>query len=291
MKLTVVIPVYRVQTTLDRCVESVLQQHVDNMEIILVDDGSPDNCPKMCDEWAERDPRIKVIHQENGGLSDARNAGIEQATGELITFVDSDDYLHADTYEPLMDMIGNNDIVEYGVAGRLMQDDCTYEDSNEYWLRTQAYTHTYAWNKIYRRELFDEVRFPKGKVFEDVYTLPLLLRKARRIRTTELGGYYYTLNPKGITMTAGGEELKQLLEGHLESRMPMDDSYYMYLLNIQIDVWERTKAAIMLPYRKVNVDRLPGKFRLKGLIQNIFGIKTTCRIFRIKHYIKKPSRW
>ena len=93
MTLSVIIPVYRVEATLDRCVESVLRQHVDDMEVILVDDGSPDNCPEMCDKWAVKDRRVHVIHKQNGGLSDARNAGIDVACGEYITFVDSDDWI------------------------------------------------------------------------------------------------------------------------------------------------------------------------------------------------------
>ena len=91
MKLSVIIPVYRVEDTLDRCVESVLAQDCHDMELILVDDGSPDSCGQRCDEWAQKDRRIKAIHQPNGGLSKARNAGIGQATGDYITFVDSDD--------------------------------------------------------------------------------------------------------------------------------------------------------------------------------------------------------
>lgn len=98
MKLTVIIPVYRVEATLDRCVESVVRQHVPEMEIILVDDGSPDKCPQICDEWAQKDTRIHVIHKSNGGLSDARNAALDIAKGEIITFVDSDDYLADNTY-------------------------------------------------------------------------------------------------------------------------------------------------------------------------------------------------
>ena len=90
MKLTVVIPVYRVEATLDRCVESVLIQDIDDMEVILVDDGSPDSCPKMCDGWTEKDSRISVIHKENGGLSEARNAALDIAKGDYVTFVDSD---------------------------------------------------------------------------------------------------------------------------------------------------------------------------------------------------------
>lgn len=90
-KISVIIPVYRVEATLARCVGSVLGQGVEAMEVILVDDGSPDLCPRLCDEWAARDGRVKVVHKPNGGLSDARNAGLAVATGELVTFVDSDD--------------------------------------------------------------------------------------------------------------------------------------------------------------------------------------------------------
>ena len=101
------------------------------MEIILVDDGSPDSCPQLCDEWAQRDQRIRVIHKANGGLSDARNAGINIATGEYITFVDSDDYLAPDTYAPLLERMGDNDILEYAIDERLTLNDNTYEDINE----------------------------------------------------------------------------------------------------------------------------------------------------------------
>ena len=97
MLLSVIIPVYRTEQTLQRCVESVLNQGVDDMEVILVDDGSPDSCPELCDEWEEKDAHIKVIHKTNGGLSDARNAGIDIAKGEYITFVDSDDWVDANT--------------------------------------------------------------------------------------------------------------------------------------------------------------------------------------------------
>ena len=105
MKLSIIIPVYRVENTLDRCIKSIMLQGYGDYELILVDDGSPDRCPQLCDEWAVRDRRITVIHKANGGLSDARNAGIEQAQGEYITFVDSDDFIGPDTYQPLMQQL------------------------------------------------------------------------------------------------------------------------------------------------------------------------------------------
>ena len=291
MKLTVVIPVYRVEATLDRCVESVLIQDIDDMEVILVDDGSPDSCPKMCDEWAEKDSRISVIHKENGGLSEARNAALDIAKGDYVTFVDSDDWLDEGTYKAILNLMDDNDIVEYPVAHRLSLSDRSYENMDDYWLKEQAYTHTFAWNKVYRRTLFNGIRYPKGKVFEDVYTLPLLLRKAKRISTTSQGCYHYEWNPAGITATADGEKLAMLLEAHLTSGMPIDDSYYMYLVNIQMDVWEQTRAPIILPKRKVNTRVLNNKQRIKAIFLNILSINILCIINKQIHRFKKPSSW
>ena len=106
--ITIIIPVYKVEDYLDKCVESVVNQTYKNLEIILVDDGSPDNCPKMCDDWAKKDKRIKVIHKENGGLSDARNKGIDIAKGEFITFIDSDDYVENNYVEFLYNLVREN---------------------------------------------------------------------------------------------------------------------------------------------------------------------------------------
>ena len=100
--ISVIVPVYKVEPYLDKCVRSIVEQTYQNLEIILVDDGSPDNCGAICDAWAEKDSRIKVIHKENGGLSDARNAGMDVATGQWIAFVDSDDWIAEEMYESLL---------------------------------------------------------------------------------------------------------------------------------------------------------------------------------------------
>jgi glycosyltransferase involved in cell wall biosynthesis len=291
MKLSVIIPVYRVEGTLDRCVESVVSQQVDDMEVILVDDGSPDQCPALCDRWAEKDARIRVIHKENGGLSDARNAGIATARGEYMTFVDSDDHLEADTLAPLLLLADDADIVEYSISDRLSLADHTYTDTNEYWLKAQAYLHTYACNKMYRSTLFADVRYPKGKVFEDAWTLPLLLKKARKVKTTARGFYHYCWNQEGITATATGQQLRQLLEAHLTNGMPMDDTYYLHLLNIQIDVCEQTGDEPTLAARTVDTGLFDGAAKLKAITNNILGINQLCKIIRFVHRFKKPSRW
>ena len=290
MKLAVVIPVYRVEDTLDRCVGSVLAQDCgDDMEVILVDDGSPDRCPQMCDEWARRDARVHVIHKVNGGLSDARNAGIAASTADYVTFVDSDDYLDPGIYGVLMAQ-RQHDILEYSVNGRLLLADCVYHSADDYWLQGRAYAHCYAWNKIYRRSLFHGETFPVGRLFEDVYALPALLRRAGSIATTSLGGYNYTDNPLGITATAGGEGLRQLLDAHLASGMPVDDDYYMHLLNIQMDVWEQTGAGLTLPRRHVNAGGMRGVQRCKAIMLNMLGLKTLCRINKLIHRLTRPVR-
>lgn len=290
MILSVIIPVYCVEDTLNRCVESVLRQNVTDMEVILVDDGSTDKCPKMCDDWGERDAHIRVIHKQNGGLSDARNAGIDVAKGDLITFVDSDDYLADNTYQPLLALMSDCDILEFSIANKLALQDRIYHDIGEYWLKERVYRHTYAWNKIYRRQLFENIRFPKGKVFEDAYTLPLLLKLSKTVRTTSKGFYYYSENPNGISAKANGQQLAQLLEAHLSNDLPIDDEYYMHLVNIQMDVWEQTKCPITLPLRQVKTSALCGRVKIKAAILNLLGIKPLCRINKIIHLFKEPSR-
>lgn len=290
MKLSVIIPVYRVESTLDRCVESVLRQHIDDMEVILVEDGSPDSCPLMCDKWAKRDSRIRVIHKENGGLSDARNAGIEIAKGDFITFVDSDDWLSENTLKPLLFMIGDAELLEYSIHEQLTLSDNTYTNMDDYWLLCQAYRHTYAVNKIYRSSLFKNVRFPRGKVFEDAWTLPLLLHQCHKVITTSRGSYHYQRNPNGITAKADGRQLSMLLEANLANGMPMDDTYYLHLLNIQIDVSEQRHCNITLPHRKVKITNFQGIPTIKAIANNILGVELLCQLIRIIHYVKKPSR-
>ena len=283
MKLSVIIPVYRAAATLNRCVESVLSQAVNGLEVILVDDGSPDACPQLCDAWQLREARVCVIHQSNRGLSAARNAGLDIAQGDYVTFVDADDYLSPHTYQPLLDEMGDADLLEYAIPGRLKPDDRTYTDMSAYWLESQAYLHTYACNKIYRRELFASVRFPEGKVFEDAYTLPLLLRQVRLLKTTSKGSYHYCDNPQGLTATARGRELAMLLEAHLQSQMPIDDRYYLHLLNIQMDVFELTGAEPVLPLRRLNPAGFKGVEKLKAHLLNLLGINRICKLNTFIH--------
>lgn len=301
VKLSVIIPVYRTERTLERCVKSILQQSYHDLEVILVDDGSPDNCPQLCDEWALKDSRIRVVHKPNGGLSDARNAGIDAATGDCLTFVDADDYLAPDTYAQVMPTAAGSDIVEFPIYWHYTGDDerlmrfqpADYDDMSRYWLEGEAYTHTYACNKVFRRALFGDVRFPKGRVFEDAATLPLLLEHARRVSTVDAGVYYYVANPAGITAQATGQELTMLLEHHL-AVIPRwcDARYYLHVLNIQMDVCELTDAEPRLPAYSVSplARRLSLKQRLKATTLNLLGIKRICKLSKLLHLLKGKLR-
>ena len=290
--LSIIIPVYCVENTLDRCVKSVVGQSYHDIEVILVDDGSPDHCPEMCDRWAQKDERIRVIHQNNGGLSDARNVGIDASRGEWLTFVDSDDYMEEGTLEQVMAATADNDLVEYPVErfcgspqeSLLTFEPKVYKDMADYWLNGQAYEHSYVWNKIYRRELFNQIRFPKGQVFEDIQTLPLLLQKAHRVATIPHGLYHYCWNESGITATANGQALESLLNAHLQTPW-MDDRYYMRVMNIQIDVYEQLKKEILLPYRSVSIvtKGLRTPERMKALLLRIVGVKGVCQLFYTLH--------
>ena len=289
--LSIIIPVYKTAATLHTCVASVLAQDVPDMEVILVDDGSPDECPQLCDEWALRDSRLHVVHKANGGLSDARNAGLRTAKGQCVTFVDSDDYIAPHTYQALMPLMSKADIVEYPLYWHYGGPDqqlvnfghATYQQAARYWLQAHAYQHTYACNKMFRRSLFGNVSFPVGRVFEDAATLPLLLARANRVVTSPDGLYYYCHNPKGITAQADGKALSQLLDAHLDAmaapHLAVDDRYYMHVLNIQLDVCRLTHEPPRLPRRHVNPfgTGLPIKQRVKAAILTTLGMNCLCK--------------
>ena len=201
--ISIIIPVYKVEKYLEKCIQSVINQTYENLQIILVDDGSPDNCGKICDEYAKKDHRIEVIHKSNGGLSDARNKGLEIAKGEYIGFIDSDDYIESDMYEVLYNLLkqynayvsicnfytvsqgkiaiknAENGIKEYNRIEILKE---VLLDNN---------IQSYAWNKLYKKELFDEIKYPVGKKYEDIGTTFYLLEKCNKVVVTGKPEYYY----------------------------------------------------------------------------------------------------
>lgn len=268
MKLSIIIPIYNAKGTLMRCVDSIVLQPLDKMEIILVDDGSNDGSGALCDnikrQYEDENCEIKVIHKENGGLSSARNAGIAASTGELITFVDSDDFLGRNTYSKQMEFFEcaeDVDVVEFPVAkfynDFLKKENITftvdfYETPIDYLYETEAFHHAYAWNKIYRRQILKGEFFADGKTFEDVLALPKWLSRARRIVTSDGGFYFYTLSPNGICHTAGSkqyadhlEALKNLMQWIPENNRnnPKYAKLFVQALNVRKDLLKANPEA------------------------------------------------
>lgn len=206
--LSIIIPVYKAENTLDRCIKSVLAQDIEEIELILINDGSPDKSPELCDEWCKKDSRIKVVHKKNGGPGSARNAGLEVCTGEYVTFIDSDDYLLSDTYSPLMSYLLNNpevDMLEFNLQHEdkeripLNLQDHLYQNPKDYWLQTRTWTHGYVCNKIFRRSLFKGIHFGNERICEDLLVIPKLLKLCKKIYTTQHGFYVYTDNESGLS--------------------------------------------------------------------------------------------
>ena len=211
-RLSVIIPVYNTLSTLERCIRSVLSQKVTDMEVILVDDGSTDGSSAMCDTLASTHGSLRVIHRKNGGLSAARNTGIEASSGTWLSFIDSDDELSPDTLSANLEWLESNpgtDMIEFPVNVHygssysyvLSFNPETVEggDVFRHWIDNDGYDHCYAWNKIYRRELFDNIRFPQGESFEDAAICPKIIGKCRSIHYSDKGCYLYYRNQGGIT--------------------------------------------------------------------------------------------
>ena len=213
--ISVIVPVYKVEPYLDRCVQSIVDQTYKNLEIILVDDGSPDNCPAICDAWAKRDSRIRVIYKFNGGLSDARNAGMSAATGEYIAFVDSDDWIAPEMLERLSVALVRDGSDIAACAVMMVWEDETpdrlltvqtnrvldrYEAQKA--LLEETLLKQPVWYKLYRRELIRDIPFEVGKFHEDVFWSYQAVGNADKVSIIDYIGYYYTQRADSI-MGAG----------------------------------------------------------------------------------------
>lgn len=213
MMISIIVPIYNVQKYIRRCIESILTQTYRNLEIILVDDGSTDACPQICDEYAVEDSRIKVIHKENGGLSDARNAGIEIATGEYIGFVDSDDYILPQMYEILYKACLDYDVA-IAMCGRKVIDENGKILKDEFCTNTNSLLSAKeaveslltfdkcdpaAWDKLYKRNLFSDIRYPVGVHYEDQNITARLFYYAGKVCHIGKALYIYMKRAGSIT--------------------------------------------------------------------------------------------
>lgn len=218
--ISIILPIYNVEKYLDKCMRSVMNQTYHNLEIIMVDDGSTDSCPFLCDEYAKKDFRITVYHKENGGLSDARNYGIEKANGEYITCIDSDDYVDGNYIEYLYTLLkkykSKMAICQHRVLynnGAVKENSICDDEliTNKDCIERMLYhdiIDTSAWAKLYHRSLFENVRYPKGRLFEDISTTYALMLQCPKIAVGYEAKYNYIYHDNSIVN--GAFNLKKL---------------------------------------------------------------------------------
>ena len=296
--ISVIVPVYKVEAYLDKCISSIVNQTYQNLEIILVDDGSPDNCPAMCDAWAERDQRIKVIHKANGGLSDARNAGMEVATGELMGFVDSDDWISPDMYQLLYENMieHDSDIAVCGVevvwedgtpSRKLTKEGCCVLNAQEAMRAVieESWIKQPVWYKLYRADLIREIQFPVGKYHEDVFWSYQAIGRAKRVSVFDQSCYFY-MQRNGSIM-GEGYSLKRLdaLEAKVD-RVQYVQQYVPELLKLaKCNLWFSCIYSMQMLMKYCNQDIQRAGKRITKTVLKRYPIQISCWSGNIKQLI------
>lgn len=288
--VSIIIPVYNVEKYLERCITSVITQTYKNLEIILVDDGSPDRCGKICDEYAKIDNRIKVIHKENGGLSDARNVGIDASNGRYLMFVDSDDYISPDMVEVLYDRVcidksdmaicdfvyvdenyreieekNNNTPIKNEIISRYDALKKLTENGNWYYVA--------AVKKLYEKRLFDDIRFPKEKLHEDEFTVHHIFDKCNRISCVEKPMYFYVQRNFSIMNSAYSVKRLDAAEACIDRIVFFTDRAFN---NLAEETALRTLGIFIQASEKLNLSEKQNKsryFELKKQFEKIYREK------------------
>lgn len=216
--VSVIVPIYNVEKYLHQCVNSIIKQTYTNIEIILVDDGSPDNCPAICDDYKRLDSRIKVIHKANGGLSDARNVGTEMAQGEYVTYVDSDDWIDRNYVKTLLELaIRYNAEMSICAAKRTKsrnEMESVRKSNETFWTKKKALKKmlyqdgldTGAWGRLTKIDIAKKHKFPKGMLFEDLATTYKYIFECEIVAYTNKRLYYYYQNQQSITRTRASQK-------------------------------------------------------------------------------------
>lgn len=231
--VSIIVPVYNVEKYLERCIDSLVNQTLKDIEIILVDDGSTDSSGRICDEYAKKDKRIKVIHKENGGLSQARNFGLDIANGRYLQFVDGDDFIHKQMVEILYDTIINNnadisicDFDKVYENTKIKYKKLDYNTINvKIYNNIESLNQLYskdvikfviAWNKLYKKELFTNLRYRDGKIHEDEFIIHELLFKSKKVVYIPLKLYYYLQREDSIMKSTFGIKRLDGLDAYRE---------------------------------------------------------------------------
>lgn len=217
-KVSIIIPIYNISEYIEECIISLCKQTYKKIEIILIDDGSTDNSGKICDEFEKKDKRIVVIHKENGGISDARNRGLDICTGEYIFFLDGDDYVEPNIIEILVSLLEKNsaDIsVVLKVGHHCITEELVIGNSEKMYQYLLDKSAVEMWGKLYKNKLFKDVRFPIGKIHEDAYVLPTVIFNAKKIVVYNKGFYHYRQRENSIMGELRKGNVKGLIECNL----------------------------------------------------------------------------
>lgn len=255
-EISIIVPIYKVEEYLIRCIDSILAQTFTNFELILVDDGSPDNCGKICDEYAKKDERIKVIHKENGGLSSARNAGIKVATGDFIGFVDSDDYINKEMYLKLYELCkstnsqigicnfqreinGILEVVNHDLVVKVLDN----VEAMKELFRGVLYRFS-ACNKIFHKSCFKGVTFPEGRIHEDLATMYKLFNNSEKSVYINYSGYVYVKRENSILTSKYNpnrlqafESWEEILKFMMEKYPQLKEEYFSCFAYWTMDNW------------------------------------------------------
>ena len=226
--ISVIVPVYKVEPYIHKCVDSILGQTFSDIQVILVDDGSPDTCGDICEEYAKKDERVQVVHKENGGLSDARNAGIPYAKGEYVIFLDSDDYVEKDMLEYLytnikkaradMATCGIYEVYKDRIEAQEEEEDfvCSGEEAFRCILRGHTIRGE-IWNKLILKSCMEDLRFPKGRLYEDIYYTVDLMQRVKTVAVGTKPKYYYLHREDSITGRAYRPQLFDIIDGYTKN--------------------------------------------------------------------------
>ena len=305
--ISVIVPVYNVEKYLEKCINSIKNQTYKNLEIILVDDGSPDNCPALCDSLAKTDDRIKVFHKENGGVSSARNLGLENATGEFVAFVDSDDYLEKTYYADMVNLIDNNTdfvISNFTIASQTAQKNCKDYNTQDisYIINSIDQFLSFSsdgyldipWNKLYKKSLITKNFNTSLKLGEDrVFNLEYIKNITGKIMYSNNTGYIYEYNPNSACNQKRSNIFDMLivsikeLKNFLIEKFGTFDNYY-YFKNIESLFYNCIKKTPKKEYKT-----LKQKLKNSELIadyKKLYKPKTfedKIKLFLIKHNMLK----
>jgi len=235
--ISVIVPIYNVEEYIKQCIDSILSQSYKNLEIILIDDGSPDNCGIICDMYAQKDNRVVVIHQKNAGLACARNAGLARATGNYIGFVDSDDYIDKRMFEKLIAAIKERN-AQIAICGykTIGLENVIYTSKDSIYTKDEALRklihnyeiQSYAWNKLYCKKLFEKIQFPSGKRYEDFAIMHNVFMDTKIITMIHEVLYFYRIRKNSIVNTTKGINSLEYINSHEQRCNDLKDTKYYY---------------------------------------------------------------